>query len=483
MQVPKTSEKFVGRRYELSLLNEEYKQTTNRASLVILYGRRRVGKTRLIAEFYKDKNLWKFDGVEGQPKNLQIQNVLDQIGLYSGDDLYRSVKCRTWIELFKALDRAISASKTGYAKTIFLDELPYMAGRRTELVSAIKWAWDNLWQDKRGFTLVLCGSIASFMIKKVVRSSSLYGRVKLEIRLSPLSVAEVHEFFSGKKSLKEICELYMFCGGIPEYLLQIDPDMSVSQNIARLAFCRDGYFTTEFDRLFKDIFQEEKIYKKIILLLSRYKSLKTSEITGALDVTRGGSFLEFLENLESAGFVKSVIPLDRPQESKLKRYRLDDEYLLFYFKFIHPNIRNIQDNTKMEKALSILSGQAYKVWAGFAFERMCLKHIERIMDVLKINQLVKNYGTYFDRATNTKEGVQIDLMFERHDPVVTICEMKYYDGLIGKWIIEEVERKVELLGEKKKTVERVLITTNGITEDLRQANYFSRVVLIEELFS
>ena len=475
-------QKFIGRKHELSLLEEEHRKTTTRAGLIVLYGRRRVGKTRLITEFYKNKNLWRFDGVEGRPKASQIQNILDQVALYSGDDFYKSVRCRTWLELFKALDRAISSSKTRYDKTVFLDELPYMAGRQSELVSAIKWAWDNLWQDKKGFTLILCGSIASFMIKKVVKSSSLYGRVKLEIRLQPLVVPEVYGFFGGRKVLKEICDLYMFCGGVPEYLLQIDPTVSVSENIARHALCKDGYFIGEFDRIFKDIFREEKIYKKIILLLSKYKSLKIPEIIELLNVTGGGGFAEFFDNLESAGFIKSVVPLNRPEDSKLKRYRLDDEYLLFYFKFIYPNLRKIRENTDLNRALSVLSGHAYKSWAGFAFERLCLKHIGQLVKCLKIDQLVKNYGAYFDRSSNTREGVQIDLMFERHDPVVTICEMKYHSGLIGKWIIEEVEKKVSLLGEMKKTIEKILITTNGVTQDLKLSNYFSRVVLIDELF-
>ncbi|MBI5299831.1 MAG: AAA family ATPase [Deltaproteobacteria bacterium] len=483
MNSEKGPKSFSGRKYEISLLEEEHQKTLSRASFIVLYGRRRVGKTRLITEFYKDKNLWRFDGIEGQPKTAQIQNILDQTALYSGDDFYKSLKCRTWIELLKALDRAVSLSKSKYNKTIFLDELPYMAGRQSELVSAIKWAWDNLWQDKKGFTLVLCGSIASYMIKKVVKSSSLYGRIKLEILLNPLSVPEVSEFFGGKKALKEICDLYMFCGGIPEYLLQMDFHVSVSKNIARHALCKDGYFVGEFDRIFKDIFKEEKIYKKIILLLSRYKSLKIPEMTDLLGRTGGGGFVGFLENLESAGFIKSVAPFDRPEDSKLKRYRLDDEYLLFYFKFIYPNLKKIRENTDLNRALSLLTGHSYKSWAGFAFERLCLKHAGQLMKHLKMDQLVKNYGAYFDRRSNIKEGVQIDLLFERHDPVVTVCEMKYYDGLVGKWIIEDVEKKISLLGETKKTVEKVLVTTNGITEDLKLSNYFSHVVLIDELFA
>lgn len=471
---------FFGRNYEISLLGEEFKKPA--ASLIVVYGRRRVGKTRLITEFYKDKGLWKFDGVEGEPRSVQIQNMLEQLSVYSKDEIYKSIKCASWLDFVKILNRAISESGAKYKRAVFLDEFPYMCSGRTDFVSAIKWAWDNLWNDKPGFSLVLCGSVASFMVKKVVKSSALYGRVNLEICLKPFFLPEVFEFFGKKKSIREICDLYMFCGGIPEYLHKINKAQSVSQNIARLAFCKDGYFVNEFDRLFKDVFKEENIYKRIIMELSRFGSLKGPEIAERLNIATGGGFVKYMEHLELAGFVKSFSPLDKAGDSKLKRYKLDDEYLLFYFKFIYPNLKRIQDNTNAAHALSLFHSRPYKSWAGFAFERLCLKHAPNIIKYLKIDQLVKNYGAYFDRKNNSRSGVQIDLLFERYDSVVTICELKYYDGFVGKWIIDEVEKKVAVLGETKKTVEKVLITTNGITKDMADANYFSRVVLIDELF-
>lgn len=474
--------KFIGRDYEIGLLSDEKKKAVDRASLIVVYGRRRVGKTRLITEFYRDNNLWKFDGIENDGKQGQIKNILDQLSIYTGDVYYKSVLCTSWIDLLRLLDRALASTKNRYNAAVLLDELSYMASREQELVAALKWAWDNLWQDKKGFTLILCGSVASFMVNKVLKSSSLYGRINLEICLRPLSLPEVWDFFGRRKSIKEICNLYMFCGGVPEYLNQIDPAKSVSENIVELALTREGYFIHEFDRIFKDIFREEQIYKKIILVLSKNKNLKVPEMTNLLKVSKGGGFIECLENLELAGFIKEMSPFDRPQESKLKRYRLEDEYLHFYFKFIFPNLDKIQEVSGSSFAHTLLTGASYKSWAGFAFERLCLKHVNFIIRYLGIDQLVKDYGPYYNRMSNTKEGVQIDLMMVRHDPVVTICEMKYYDGLVGKWIMNEMEKKVELLGETKKTIEKVLITTEGITKDLADSNYFSRTILIDELF-
>lgn len=472
---------FVGRRFELTLLQQEYDKPT--ASLVVMYGRRRIGKTRLITEFYADKHLWRFDGIEGAPKSRQIRAILKQLSQRLRTESYAALVCTDWIDLFKIIDRAIAQSPQKYCTTLFLDELPYMANRQSELVSALKWAWDNLWCNKPDYTLVLCGSIASFMIKKVVKSSALYGRISLEICLRSLLVPEVMDFFGKKKSIREVCNLYMICGGIPEYLRQINPKESIAHNMARLAFCKDGYFTQEFDRLFKDILAEERIYKRIIMTLAKYKSLKAPELTSILKVSGGGGFMEYLDNLESAGFVRSIVPWDRLDDSKLKRFQLSDEYLLFYFQFVYPHLKKIRDNTHIASAIAYATSRAYATWTGFAFERLCLRHVPQIMQHLKIDQLVKASGAYFDRASNTKDGLQIDLMFVRHDPVITLCEMKYANAPIGKWIIKDVERKVALLKTAGATIEKVLITTEGMTQDLRDNGYFSTVLLADQLFA
>lgn len=471
---------FIGRAYEEKILQREYLK--DEASFVILYGRRRIGKSRLVNEFYKDKNLWRFEGLEGLSTAKQIRAFLTRLSEITKNPVYHHAACPDWMTAFGMLDQAIKQSPGKYNKTIFFDELPYMAAKQEELVSVLKWAWDNLWSQKKDFTLVLCGSVASFMIQKVVKSSALYGRITLEINLKPLSLNEVSAFFGHKKSIREIASLYMFCGGVPEYLKQINPKESVAQNIARLSFLKDGYFVGEFGRLFKDILAEELVYKKIISLLARYKSLKIPEMAKTLHLSPGGGFVDYMENLESAGFVKTLVPLNRKSETRLKRFVLDDEYLLFYFQFVEPHLRQIQNNTSLKKGLNYLISPSYNTWAGFAFERMCLKHIPSITKALEIDQLVKEYGPYFDRASNKKEGVQIDLLFERHDPVVTLCEMKYVSGLVGKPIIREIEKKAALLGETKKTIEKVLITTEGITKDLADAGYFSKVLTLENIF-
>ncbi len=468
---------FSGREHEFEILQDEYNKDS--ASLVVMYGRRRVGKSRLITEFYKDKNLWRFDGLEKEPKAKQIRSILDQLSKITKNSVYASAQVKTWLDCLKLVNEALATQK--HRATLFLDEVPYMANRQPELISALKWAWDNLWQDKLHFTLVLCGSIASFMIENIIKSSALYGRITLEICLKPLSLPESWRFFENF-SLQEMTQLYMTCGGIPEYLKQFSKTEPLPHSIAKLAFNKDGYFTGEFDRLFKDVLLEENIYKKIIIDLSKYRNLKIPEIVEDLGISSGGGVSDYLSNLESAGFVASIIPWDRPNDSKIRRYRLDDEYLHFYFKFIYSNLRQIRNNTSIQSGMALLNSRAYSSWAGLAFERLCLKHTSWITKTLHIDQLVQASGPYFRRTDNTREGVQIDLMFVRHDPVITICEMKYYEGLVGKNIISEVERKVNLLDKSSKRVEKVLITTLGATQDLIDTHYFSRILTLNDIF-
>lgn len=472
--------KFIGRNYECGLLKEQWEK--DGANLIAIYGRRRIGKTRLVEEFYKDKKLWKFDGLERQPKHRQIRSFLSSLTMHTKNPLLETAACKDWLDVFKLLDRAISGSPHKYRMTLFLDELPYMANRRVEMISDLKWAWDNLWSKKAGFTLVLCGSVASFMVDSVINSGALYGRINLEICLKPLSLSECHEFFDGRRSNREIMDLYMFSGGIPAYLLQFDKSVSIAANINRLAFCKDGYFSKEFPRIFKDIFHEERVYRKIVMLFSKYKSLKVTELLQLLSKSGGSGFSRYLDNLEKAGFIKKYVPCGKPTTSKLNRYRLDDEYLHFYFKFIQPNLKKIGENTSQDLFSQIIRSRSYQSWAGLAFERLCLRHAKQITNALKINQLVTDYGPYFNRNSNTKEGVQIDLVFLRFDPVITVCEMKYYSGKVGKWIIDEMEQKVALLHNPNKSVEKVLVTTEGISKDLKDSGYFSKVLLGDCLF-
>jgi AAA+ ATPase superfamily predicted ATPase len=349
-------------------------------------------------------------------------------------------------------------------------------------VALFKYYWDNKWSSQQNLMVILCGSINTFMIKKVVQSSALYGRIHREIKLEPLSLADTHAFLGSGRSHKEVAELYLVFGGIPKYLEEIRAKESSVQNINRLCFLKDAFFVREFDRLFKEEFGKTNTYSKIVKTLVATPGLAYSEILSRLKLPQGGGYQVYLDNLCLAGFVQSFTPFGRTQ-TQLIRYRLYDEYLHFYFGLIQPNLDLINHNTGQNIFLNTLGKPRWSAWSGLAFERFCLREALTIQKILKIDQLVKNYGSYFNRQTTAANGFQIDLLFDRHDHVITVCEIKNTQRPVGTDIIPQVEKKIALLTSKRgQVIEPVLITTAEPSPALVESRYFQHVILLEDFF-
>lgn len=468
---------FYGRSYELKDLNEEFQR--GRSSLTILYGRRRIGKTSLLQEFCKGKNHLRFEGLETGKEEIQIHHFLKELSRQTGRAWLGKIQRSTWREALDTLSSELSGKKK---QILVFDEFPWMIQKNKEVVSLFKYFWDNDWARKENLMVVFCGSVNSFMVNDLMHSSAFYGRINKEICLGPLSLENIGLFFS-KNSFQDILEFTMIFGGIPKYLEEINPKESLIQNVNRLCFKKDAYFVGEFERIFKDEFDIINVYEKIVSLLSSCSSMNYSEILRALHAEKGGGYLDYLKNLELAGFIQHFSPFDRPDESRLVRYRLVDEYLLFYFHFIKPHLKKIQENQGENLFLNFIGRQRWAIWVGFAFERFCLKQSKRIQKILQIDQLVKRDGSFFNRKTTLQNGFQIDLLFERFDRVMTLCEMKYLNKPIGTEIIQEVERKVSLLPlGKTQTLERVLITLTAPTQKLEAQHYFNRIIMAEDLF-
>ncbi len=469
---------FCGRRHELNVLNEEFQR--DRSSLSILYGRRRVGKTRLLKEFCKEKKHFRFEGLEIGHEQAQIDHFLRQLAQQTGKDWLRNIRCNTWHEALDYLHKELSSKKK---QVLVFDEFPWMIQKQKEHVALFKYTWDNVWSEKESLMVIFCGSVNSFMVNELMHSSAFYGRINHEICLAPLSLNETLDFFGGHRSSQDVLEFYMIFGGIPKYLEEINPKESVVQNINRLCFLKDAYFVGEFERLFKDEFDTVNVYEKIVHSLAKHSSMNYSEILEALHAEKGGGYRSYLKNLELAGFIKSFMPFGKEGETTLIRYRTVDEYLLFYFHFIKPNRGHILDNQGKDLFLNLIGKQRWAVWAGFAFERFCFKQAKLIQKILNIDQLVKNYGSYFNRKTTVQNGFQIDLLFERFDRVVTLCEIKYVNKPVGPEVIFEVEQKAKLLTlGKTQILERVLITLTPPTKKLCDQHYFSHIITMEDFF-
>ncbi len=464
---------FVGRSREIEQLRAL--RIAQGSNIAILYGRRRVGKTFLVKEAYKTEQLLCFEGLEGQSKAKQIANFLFQLKQQC-KDVSIDYSATTWSEALKQLTPILK--KKGYV--LFLDEFQWMASYKDELISELKMMWDQYFSKIDGTTLVLCGSIASFMIKKVVRSKALYGRVELEICLKPFQVFEAKEMLKSHGNI-EVVESVLLLGGIPLYLKLIKNAPSLYLGINELAFKVNSYFSTEFEKIFVSHFGKDDNYGKIIRALARNSyGMFREQISKECNIPLSGNLSNELFNLESAGFIRSYKPIDKGDNSKIMKFALVDPYLIFYLKFIEPNLKNIGIG-KPDIFAKITQTGNFSSFLGRSFEVLCQNHAYIISQILGFSGIEYSVGPYFRKSTE-EAGVQIDLMFDRQDNVITLCEMKYSRAPIGVDVIGEVENKVrEIEKISKKTIQKVLIVKDAVSKDLVKTGYFYKIITCQDL--
>ncbi|MBF0491735.1 MAG: AAA family ATPase [Deltaproteobacteria bacterium] len=471
---------FLGRQREITLLHE--KNWRNHAQLIVVYGRRRVGKTALIEYAYRNQVFWKFEGLEGESTKKQIQNFISRLATYTQKPQLKENIYRNWDEVLEIFAQELKDKKL----EVFFDEFQWLAEMGTGFVSLFKSYWDNHFKKNRHLRFILCGSISSFMVKKVLKSKALYGRVDTEINLKPLSLADCQKLLDAqasttKRKPEEILQINMIFGGIPQYLEELNPKMSLMQNLNEYALKAQGYFFQEYGRLFISHFSDNPLYEKILLSLSQ-KTNTSEDLAKACEIKTGGALSEKLLDLELAGFIKRESPIHKGLKSKIVRYRLDDEYLHFYYQFILPNAKAILAG-KMTMT-SLIAGQAYSQWQGYAFERLCIKHAEYIATHLQFGGIDYTYGSWFGRGSENKKGTQIDLLFERMDKVLTLCEMKYVGQLNAKKIIEDFEKKISVISKEYPSygIQKILVSGKKIKTSPSLQKYFDHILFAEDIF-
>lgn len=462
---------LIGREQELLLLKKAYK--SNRAELGIVYGRRRVGKSTLLTHFTNTNHLF-LEGVRGLSKTKQIRHFVTQIAEQTQTV---PANATTWPEALQVLTQFIGKGRW----YVVIDELPWMASGRQELVAYIKYYWDNHWKKNHQLHMVLCGSIASFMVKHVVHSQALHNRKTYEIKLDPLLIHEVKPFFPGVPR-DQMLKYMMTFGGIPKYLEQIDPHESYDKNIDRLCLNRNGFFHGEFETIFKEQFKTTKIYEKIVSLLSQ-KSVNKENLSGELGLSSGGGLSTYFEHLEMADFVRNFHSFDFQSQDreKTRRYVLWDEWLRFYFAFIKPHLKiiDLNSNKKLYKTLVQPKIDAYM---GLGFERLVIKNLPSLLEKLDLElAAIKSYGPYFQTAKKL-EGVQFDLIIEERDQTLILVECKNSVQPIGLGVAREFEEKIKKLNPPSRyLIKKVLVTGGAVSEDLRKKKYFSQIVTAADL--
>lgn len=476
-KILKENKKFIGRKFEFDKISKI--DSLGRAAIVVVYGRRRVGKTELIEQAFRNRNILKFEGMEGGGEKRQVQVFLDQLAKYVQDPLISKLSLSGWSEVFQLLAKYTNEGKW----TIFLDELQWMASYRKRLISELKFVWDNYFKQNDQLILVLCGSSPSFMINKVIKSQALYNRSEFEIPLQEFSVSETNSFLSSKKrSPREVMDAYLNVGGVPEYLSYLNDESSVFLGLCKNSFTRGSFFSSEYERIFTSSLGSNMDYRKIISFLSGRKFATRDEIASHLKAKSGGGLSEILSHLEICGFITKYSPFNLGEDSHLTRFAITDQYLQFYFKFIHPVSSKIQNGDFDKDPTHAINQQVYQKWLGFSFERFCRKHHRLIARQLGFEAVEYQVGTFFDSSSKELPGFQIDLVFDRRDNVYTICEVKYLMERVSKRVIREFEEKLKRFpNPKKKTIQKVLITTEGQDSSLEKEHYFDRTILLEDI--
>ena len=475
---PKKNISFIGRLAERQRIEKILAQ--NKASIITFYGRRRVGKTELIEQVFRERNLLKFEGIERQPAKYQINSFLAQLAEYTNDPLYSNLNIQTWREALVLLAKLTKRGKW----TIYLEELQWLCDYDEQLVAELKFIWDNYFKHNDNIILILCGSSPSFMINKVVKSSSLYNRSLHEIPVEEFSLKETAEFFGKNYTTRDVFDAQLLVGGIPEYLQYLKQDSSILLSLCKESFIKGGFFSKEAEKIFVSSMAENSSYQRIIEYLSKKRSATRSEILSVLELSEGGNTSNLIYDLEICGFIHRYVPYSATEKSKTVRYSIADNYLQFYYHFILPNLKKIERGDFKSKPTKPLNSKNISIWQGFAFERLCRRYTAEIARVLGFSDVDYSAGVAFVRGgeITEKRGFQWDLLFQRKDRVYTLCEIKYTEAPISIDVIDDfIAREKKFLSKKNYRIQRVLISGAGASESLRKKMFFDQIIALEDL--
>jgi hypothetical protein len=349
------------------------------------------------------------------------------------------------------------------------------------MISELKMIWERYLGKIAGSKLILSGSVASFMIKKVLKSKAFYGRIESIIHLKPLPLSEVREFFVDADPQNALLA-YLFVGGVPKYLELLAAHQSAVRGMAYECFSKSGYLKEEFDRIFVSHFGKGANYLKIVeALKGRYFGLSRGELEDMGISQGGGQLTQELYDLEQAGFITGFVPFDKKGTSKFKRYILSDPFLSFYMNFMDPSCAPQVRSPDMFISTTFVSPNLHN-WLGHSLELLVLQHADRIAELLKFSGIQYSAGPYFrHNKGGVIKGLQLDLVFDRADKIFTVCEVKYLNAAVPLSVGKELSQKIGQVDEfAKKTVQRVVISNQIASSALKESGLVSRVINTEE---
>ncbi|HTD92473.1 MAG TPA: ATP-binding protein [Chitinophagaceae bacterium] len=475
-------EKLTGREIERTLLEKAL--VSKEAELIALYGRRRVGKTFLIRSVYKEQMAFEFTGIHEASFIDQLENFTISLQKAFKSPAPLAIP-GSWLKAFNLLQQYLSNRKEKKKSVIFFDEFPWIHTPRSGFLQAFEHFW-NTWASRQpGLIVVICGSAASWMIENIVRNrGGLHNRISQTIRLLPFTLGDTEKYLRGRGvnlDRYQLLQLYMAMGGIPQYLKAIQPGESAAQHIDRSFFTKDGVLKEEFKNLYQSLFANAQHHIAVVKALAKKNAgLTRNEIIEACGLSSGGTTTRLLEELEESGFITPYIPFDKNTKDSI--YKLSDEYSIFYLKFIEG-----ARATGAGTWLRLASGSSYSSWGGFAFESTCQKHIGELKQALGIAGVHTETSAWRNIPQEKTKGAQVDLLLDRKDHCINICEMKFSTSqyTIDKKYAAELGNKLKVFKattKTKKTLFLTMVTTYGVKQNTYYTGLVQNEVTMDALF-
>lgn len=477
---------MIGREREIRELNECY--DSGRAEFIAVYGRRRVGKTYLVDETFKDRITFRHAGlspVDVQNHKNRLKEQLKHFYLSLQLHGMKKSKCPTsWLEAFFMLDMHLKSIDDGSRQVVFLDELPWLDTPRSGFITALEAFWNGWACHRHNLMLIVCGSATSWMTDNLINNKGgLYGRITFEMKLAPFTLGECEKFFQERGVLfsrYDIVQSYMALGGIPYYLGYMKKGLSLAQNIDQMFFAKGAKLHGEFDRLFASVFSTPEQMKSIVQLLGTQRSGFTrQEILRKTGLDDCGASTKLLKALVASDFIKPYVPFGKGKRDTC--YKLTDPFCLFYMKFV-------QGRSGIDPEFWMHNGTSPVVntWRGFAFEEVCFNHIYQIKKALNILGVSSTQSSWTLKGDKDTEGTQIDLLIHRKDNVLNLCEMKFYNEkfTVDKNYYMKIVHRQNVLAEhlsRKSVIHNVLVTTEGLNYN-EYSSIFQNVVVLDNLF-
>jgi uncharacterized protein len=474
--------KFIGRNNELNQMAQLLDKKS--ASLVTLSGRRRVGKSRLAEEFAKNHTYYEFSGLPPTSSTSpQDQKDTFMLQLAQQTNLPK-VATQEWSEAFHWL-----AEKTKKGRIIILlDEISWMAQGDSNFLGKLKSAWDLHFKKNPKLIVILCGSVSSWIEKNIISSTGFLGRVSLNIALPPLTLNESLQLLENlgfKRSAIEKLMILAITGGIPWYIEQVKPKLSALENIKQLCFLPKSLLAEEFKHVFHDLFgRRSKIFSKIVEIIAA-KTCSFQEIVTKTQYADSGSLTEYLKDLSISGYLKSTLSWSIKSQNftQRKNYRLTDNYLRFYFKYIKAKQEQINEGLLEDMSVDTLPN--FMPFIGLQFENLILNNTKAIISALEIPaEQVLYCNSFIQRKTKIQNGCQIDLMIQTKYKTIFLCEIKFSENEVSQKVISDMQRKMAALKTPRGYAYLpVLIHTGALNEKIIDAEFFEKIINIEEMIA